>query len=123
MLALEKQTDLQAAKIQCQLAQTALEEKTIRSPLAGIVVKRYKEPGESVDRTEKLFDIVNIDQRLRAVLSRAEVDREGRASRTRIPVHFPTLGSGSQSYEAAVSFVDPRIDAAQRALPGQAAAG
>lgn len=110
-VALEKQTDLQAAKIQCQLAQTALEEKTIRSPLAGIVVKRYKEPGESVDRTEKLFEIVNIDSVY--VQFYLEPKLIGKvALKDRILVHFPTLGSGSQSYEAAVSFVDPRIDAA-----------
>ena len=76
--ALEKQTDLQAAKIQYQLAQTALDEKTIRSPLAGIVVKRYKEPGESVDRTEKLFDIVNIDRVYVQFYLAAKADRENR---------------------------------------------
>ena len=108
--ALEKQTDLEAAKIEYELAQTALDEKTIRSPLAGIVVKRYKEPGESVDRTEKLFDIVNIDRVY--VQFYLEPKLIGKiAVKDKIAVHFPTLGSGNQSYEAEVSFVDPRIDA------------
>ncbi len=55
-------TDLELAKIRLALAQEQLDEKTVRSPLAGIVVKKWKEAGESADRVEKLVDIVNIDQ-------------------------------------------------------------
>ncbi|MEA3187188.1 MAG: hypothetical protein QOD99_1018, partial [Chthoniobacter sp.] len=53
--ALEKQTDLELAKIQHKLALSRLNEKTIRAPLSGIVVKKYKEAGEGADKTEKLF--------------------------------------------------------------------
>src|SRR5688500_10874300 len=60
--ALEARTDLELARLQLEAKKVALHEKTIRSPLSGIVVKKYKEPGESVAREEKLVDIVNIDQ-------------------------------------------------------------
>lgn len=60
--ALKAQTELQLAKIRLAAAQVALKEKTVRAPLNGIVVKKHKEAGESVDRAEKLIDIVNIDQ-------------------------------------------------------------
>ncbi|MGV3533517.1 MAG: efflux RND transporter periplasmic adaptor subunit [Chthoniobacteraceae bacterium] len=59
---LKAQTELALAKIRLPLAKVALEEKTIRSTLNGIVVQKHKEAGESVDRVEKLIDIVNIDQ-------------------------------------------------------------
>jgi RND family efflux transporter MFP subunit len=108
---LEKETDLEAAKLQYQLALAALAEKTIKSPLSGIVVKRYKEPGESVDRSEKLFDIVNIDQ----VYVQFYLDPgliEKLAVNDKIAVRFPDLHGGSQDYEAVIAFIDPRIDAA-----------
>jgi len=106
-----KETDLQAAKLDYQMAIVALDEKTIKSPLSGIVVKRYKEPGESVDRTEKLFDIVDIDK----VFVQFYLDPsyiEKLAVGDKITVHFPASHDGSQPYSASVAFIDPRIDAA-----------
>jgi len=108
---LEKETDLEAAKLDYQLAIVALEEKTIKSPLSGIVVKRYKEPGESVDRSERMFDIVNIDQVYIQFYLEPELI-EKIAVGDKIAVHFPTYREGAQEYIATVSFVDPRIDAA-----------
>ncbi len=59
---LKAKTELALAKIRLAAAHVALKEKTVRAPLDGIVVKKHKEAGESVDRAEKLIDIVNIDQ-------------------------------------------------------------
>jgi len=44
------------------IAQTLLNERIIRSPLSGIVVKKYRETGEAVDRVDKIFGVVNIDK-------------------------------------------------------------
>jgi RND family efflux transporter MFP subunit len=108
---LEKETDLEAAKLQFQLAQTALDEKTIKSPLSGIIVKRYKEPGESIDRTEKLFDIVDIDQvYIQFYLEPGLI--ESLAVHDKIPVRFPAFRNPNQQFDATVAFIDPRIDAA-----------
>jgi membrane fusion protein (multidrug efflux system) len=60
--ALKSRTELELAKIRLAAAKVNLEEKTIRAPLSGIVTKKHKEAGESVDRVEKLIDLVNIDQ-------------------------------------------------------------
>ena len=110
-LLIEKQTDLEAAKLDYQLAMVALNEKTIKSPLSGIVVKRYKEVGESVDRTEKLFDIVDIDQvYVQFYLDPSLINKL--AVGDKIAVHLPAIYQGSGQYEGAVSFIDPRIDAA-----------
>jgi RND family efflux transporter MFP subunit len=108
---IEKETDLEAAKLEYQLAVVALNEKTITSPLSGIVVQRYKEPGESVDRTEKLFDIVSIDQvYIRFYLEPGLIEKL--AVGDKVPIHFPAFGNGAQQYEATIAFIDPRIDAA-----------
>lgn len=109
--ALEKQTDLELARIQLKLAQVHLNEKTIRAPLAGIVVKKYKEVGEGVDRAEKLFDIVDIGQ----VYVQFYLDpkfMETVQTGMVLPVQFPSLPKGAHAYTAKVSFIDPRLDAA-----------
>lgn len=109
--ALEKLTDLELARIQYKLAQTMFEEKTIRSPLAGIVVKKYKEPGEAVDRVDKLFDIVNIDKvYVQVYLDPKLMDKI--TAGARVPVRFPSLRGSPQASIAEVAFIDPRIDAA-----------
>ncbi len=106
--ALEKQTELEMTKIKLRASEVALKEKTIRSPLAGIVVKKYKEAGESVDRVEKLVDIVSMDQVYvqfyldPKLMTAVKVDQA-------IPVRFPVIGE--QKFDGKVSFVDPRIDA------------
>jgi membrane fusion protein, multidrug efflux system len=108
---IEKQTDLEAAKLEYQIAVTALDEKTIKSPLSGIIVKRYKEPGESVDRTEKLFDIVDIDQ----VYVQFYIDPsliEKIAVGDKIAVQIPAITQGTQQFEGPISFISPSIDAA-----------
>lgn len=105
---LEKETELQLAQINLRQAEVLLKEKTVRSPLNGIVVKKYKESGESVDRAEKLLDIVNIDEvyvqfyvdpKLLNVIKENQI----------VPVRFPVIGE--QSLPGKVAFVDPRIDA------------
>jgi membrane fusion protein, multidrug efflux system len=105
---LEERAQLELAKILHRAAEVALKEKTVTAPLAGLVVKKYKEAGESVDRAEKLFDIVNIDQiyvqfYLDPVLM--EKIKEGQSVR----VTFPVINNAEATGK--VAFVDPRIDA------------
>jgi RND family efflux transporter MFP subunit len=108
---IEKQTDLEAAKLDYQLALTALEEKTIKSPLSGIIGKRYKEPGEAVDRTEKLFDIVDIDQVYAQFYVEPSIVNK-LAVGDKITVHLPDATQGPGQYEGSISFIAPNIDAA-----------
>lgn len=107
---LEKQTELDLARLQSRLAVAKLNEKTIKAPLAGIVVKKYKESGEAVDRVEKLIDIVNIDKVYIQVYLDPKLMPVIKAD-GKVPVRFPVL-DGSVDHVATVSFIDPRIDAA-----------
>lgn len=106
--ALKAKTELELGKIRRALANEQLREKTIRAPLSGVVVKKYKEAGESVDRVEKIVDIVNIDQ----VIVQFYLDpkymptlKEGQA----ITVKFPVLNN--VTFDGKLDFIDPRIDA------------
>ena len=105
---LEEQAQLELSKILHRAAENSLKEKTVAAPLAGIVVKKYKEAGESVDRAEKLMDIVSIDQvyvqfYLDPVLM--ESTKEGQTVKVKFPVINNTELTGK------ITFVDPRIDA------------
>jgi len=107
--AFEKRTDFELAIIQRDIAKERLKEKTIRSPLAGIVVKKYKESGEAVERVEKMFDIVSIDR----VVVQFYLEPKFMVRiepGNKVPVRFPVLDN--KEFETVVSFVDPRIDAA-----------
>jgi RND family efflux transporter MFP subunit len=104
---LQKQTELELAEIALRLAEVRLKEKTVRAPMAGIVVKKYKENGESVDRVEKLIDLVNIDQ----VYVMFYLDPKlmpAMKLETSVQVKFTTIGN----FTGKISFINPRIDAA-----------
>lgn len=105
--ALERQTELELAKIQLDAAKVRLEEKTIRAPLAGIVVKKYKEAGEAVDRVEKLLDVVNIDEVYVQFYLDPKLMKTIKPDQS-VPVQFPVL---ADNFPGKVSFIDPRIDA------------
>lgn len=105
---LEEKAQLELSTILHRAAETMLKEKTVRSPLAGVVVKKYKEAGESVDRAEKLMDIVNIDQVYVQFYLNPELmekTKEGQEVRVKFPVINNTEFTGK------ITFVDPRIDA------------
>ena len=105
---LEEKAQLELSTILHRSAETMLKEKTVRSPLAGVVVKKYKEAGESVDRAEKLMDIVNIDQVYVQFYLNPELmekTKEGQEVR----VKFPVINHAE--FTGKITFVDPRIDA------------
>ena len=108
--ALEKTTDLELTKIQLRVAAERLAEKTIKAPLSGTIVKKYKEAGEAVDRVEKLFDIINIDKvYIQFYLDPKLMDSVKVGDN--IPLKFDAPLAGSK-HAGVVSFVEPRIDAA-----------
>lgn len=105
---LEKQTELQLAKIRLASANVNLKEKTVRAPLNGIVVKKYKEAGESVERVEKLVDIINIDQ----VYVQFYLDPKLMTSiKNEQPVTIRVPVAENATFEGKVAFVAPLIDA------------
>jgi membrane fusion protein, multidrug efflux system len=101
-------TDLKLSRLKLELAEEQLKEKTIRAPFSGIVVQKYKEAGESVDRVEKLVDIVNIDQ----VYVRYFLDPKYMLTLQigqPVTVRFPALNG--EQFTGKIDFIAPEIDA------------
>jgi RND family efflux transporter MFP subunit len=105
---LKSQTELKLAKIRLDATKVRLNEKTVKAPLAGIVIKKFKESGESVDRAEKMVEIVNIDQlyaqfyldpKFINVLQKDDA----------VTVRFPEMKEHSMAGK--ISFIAPQIDA------------
>ncbi len=105
---LEEKANLELAQIFNREAKVALNEKTIRAPMSGIVVKKYKEAGESVDRVEKLIDLVNIDDVYvqffldQKFMETVKLDQS-------VNIKFPLIGNSE--FTGKVTFIDPRIEA------------
>ena len=50
------------AKDELELAENALDEHTIRAPFSGVIMKRIKNPGESVRANEPVVELGNLDK-------------------------------------------------------------
>ena len=108
--ALGKNAERDIALLQARLAQVALERKLIKSPLAGVVVTRKKEPGEWVDPGAVVFEVVSFDQVFVQILLNFEqalplvLGQEVRIEMPQLPKDNVATGY--------VDFIDPRVDAA-----------
>ena len=56
----EMDTEIQLSSLQLKQAEELLAQRRITSPIDGIVIERYKDPGEYIE-TESLLTIVNLD--------------------------------------------------------------
>ena len=90
------------------LAKAELEQKTITSPIDGIVVERYLVPGESVEN-QPIMQIAKIDPLLVEVVASANLF--GKIT-TGMAVEVRPDYPANSSYQATVSIVDRIIDAA-----------
>ncbi len=106
--ALEARTELEAAEVTLEAKQVALDEKTVRAPMDGVVVKKYKESGEAVDRTEKLLDIINYDQVYIEFFVKPELRRMLKTSDT-VKVRVADLDNAE--FAGKIEFIDPRNEA------------
>ena len=107
--ALEKRTEMEIAILQHRLAQVALERKIIRSPIAGIVVSKKKEPGEWVEPGAVVFEVVSFDSVYVQVLLSFEQAMPLSVGES-VSVKLPQLPEPN-SFRGKVDFIDPRVDA------------
>lgn len=96
------------AKLELARAEAALEQRTIVSPLSGIVVERYLNPGESVE-DKPILRLAQIDPlRIEVIAPRALFGKVEKGMTALIAPEQPANGH----YEATVSVVDGIVDAA-----------
>ncbi len=107
--ALETEIELALGKIDVELSRQKLEEKTIRSPIDGVVIKNHKETGESVDRVEAMFQVVDVG---RLYLQFHVEPQTAEKIRKDQKVKFSTQLHPEQTHDAVVDFVSPAADPA-----------
>jgi len=96
------------ASLEHKRAIADLERKTIKSPISGMVIERYKEPGEHI-YFEPVLQIVQLDP-LR-VEAFAPASLFGKIKEGAIAVVLPELAIAKKTYSARVEKVDRVIDA------------
>ncbi len=105
----ESQADLEFTRIKAEGMKLALDEKTVRSPINGIIVKKHKQAGEMATQQTPLLDIIDINtvdvQFYLAPTLRKAVE-EGQTVKVKV------LELDGAEFSGKVSFVDPRNDAA-----------
>jgi RND family efflux transporter MFP subunit len=107
--ALEARTDLELAELQKKAKEIALAEKSVRASFSGVIVKKYKEVGESVDRSEKILDLMNYDQVFIQFYVKPDVRQ---FLKVQSPAKVKIIELGGAEFEGKVDFIDPRNEAA-----------
>lgn len=105
----EKLMDFKQAETTYKVAQQKLDDKTIKAPVAGVILRRYKDCGESIKNLEPFMRIVSINKLYaNAFLEGKTLSRVTRGQRAKIivPSH------DNATFEGVVEIVDPVIDRA-----------
>ena len=105
---LQAKLDKQKAQLKLELAIAELNQRTIKSPIDGIVIERYVMPGESVN-DRPILQLAKVDPLLVEVLAPAELFG---LIKPHMPVEIRPEAPANSSYQATVSVVDRIIDAA-----------
>ncbi len=106
---LEARIELELAQLQHDIAAQNVRLHTINSPLAGIVVEKLREAGESVTATQPLFRIIDISQVYVQFFIRSE-DLAHFTLGQKLSARFDTLNEG-RPFSGQIDFIDPRVDA------------
>lgn len=101
-------TEQRLAELTAKESYVRLQQRQTKSPLSGVVVERYSDPGEYVDE-EPLLKIVSLDPLHAEVVLRSEL--YGHVQKGMQVDIFPE-GPLSQAYPGQVEIIDPMIDAA-----------
>ena len=91
------------------MAQHELDRRTIRSPLAGVVVQIHRHPGEWVQPEDKVLRIVRLD-RLRAEGFVSFRDLRSNLADGNVVVSVSLPDSAAREFRGKIVFVSPEID-------------
>lgn len=109
--ALASQIEYEVALIESRRAQAQIEDKTLRAPWTGQVIRCFKEEGETVGRTQELFSLLDYSQVYVLVYLDAKLLPRVKSGMD-AEVKMGAEGSADHKVvEAKVYFVDPVVDA------------
>ncbi|WP_050410943.1 efflux RND transporter periplasmic adaptor subunit [Massilia sp. NR 4-1] len=104
---------LGAADARLDIAQRALDDAAVRAPYAGIVSKRFVQPGDKVAPDTPLFAIVDLEHLvLEAAVPASDIARV----RAGQQVEFTVDGHAGRRFSGTVARVNPETEAGARAL-------
>ncbi len=107
--ALAKELEVKRIKAEIKIAEAEVAEREVRSPVAGVVVHRFHEPGEAVNEAEPMLELMEVDRLLllfhleTPLLSSIKLGQE-------IEVSFPEVSPPVQR-KTKIQFIDPQVDA------------
>lgn len=102
----QKQIDADIARIEALRAEAVLRDKTLLAPFDGVVLRIFKEPGETVGRVDEIIEIVDLaNLYVDLFLDGTLIGRV--SSNTKAMVNIPSLGS---DLEAEIQMIDPVVD-------------
>ena len=103
----ERQIDAKLAETQYRMALQKLEGKSIKAPFPGLVLRLYKERGESIRSLERIAQLISIDKVYVVVyFEGAEIFRVKRGQQAQVTMP----GYGQEVFPGAVEIVDPVVD-------------
>jgi len=102
--------ELELARIQYETAVEQVRMRTVSSPFDGVVVERYRDLGETVSPSQRLFRIVDLTRvYIHCALKPEQLPAV--AVGRKVQARFPQL-EGAPSFQAEVVFLDPCADSA-----------
>lgn len=106
---LEARIELELAQAQLAAATENLRIRSITAPLAGTIVEKLREAGESVTATQPLFRIIDISKVYVQFFIRSEELPRFKIGQE-LHAHFDDLNAG-KPFSGKIDFIDPRVDA------------
>lgn len=107
--ALNKEMELKRLQTEQDIAKAEFEEREIKSPLSGVVVRKFKESGESVSEVEPILEVMENDKLLLLFYLDAHMLASVKLGQE-ISTTYPELSPGTVK-KAVVDFIDPQVDA------------
>ncbi|MGJ8697969.1 MAG: efflux RND transporter periplasmic adaptor subunit [Verrucomicrobiaceae bacterium] len=105
---MEKEVELKRLKVEREIAQFSVDQRSIKAPVAGTVVYRLKDPGEAIGRVEPLFEIIDAS-RLKLVFFLSTKHLPLLKEGMEVDVTFPEMPKVS-GQKAKLVFVDSQLD-------------
>ena len=112
--ALKNRSEMEGARLLAEMAEETFRQRTILSPISGIVVEKMRETGETVSPAEPMFRIVDISKVYVQFYIPAEELPLVRVGEPMI-VRCPVLDQDA-TFPGLIDFIDPRVDAASGLL-------
>lgn len=108
-----REENVRAQKALVAIARKALNDAEVRAPQAGIIARRYIEPGSSVGMDAKLFEIVDLSEmELEVPVPAAEIAAVKVGQR----LSFTVTGFGDRHFQGSVARINPVADMGTRAI-------